>query len=205
MSTRAEAHLDDTPEAGRKLLTSGFWLRLVAIFYVAFNFGKHGIYRPLTIHGVDYPKHWLAARAVLEGRSTYLGDELWMGFNYPQWSALVTAWLGWFDVDSGQIIWKMLQLLALVVSWWIAWRIFAPPRAADSAQELSSPAIRSSVAAGIRRHWGLTAAVLLFAAGSCHVLSSLVMRSSKQGCVSDGRVKRCEAQRVVRVEVRTTV
>ena len=104
----------------------GAALRLTAAAFIAFNLGKHGIYRPLTIHGVDYPKHWEAARAILEGRNNYIGGDLWLGFNYPQWSALATVWLGWFDVDTAQWIWKLMMLASLIGAWWIGWRSFRP-------------------------------------------------------------------------------
>ncbi|GEM_PF-1579180 len=138
-------------------------LRLAAAGFVAFNLGKHGLYRPLTIHGVDYPKHWLAARAVLEGRSVYAGDQLWMGFNYPQWSALLTFWLGWLPLEAAEHLWKLTMLGALAGAWWLAWREFRPQPEVGEAAQAARGGLRRTVSRELARHWGLTAAVLIVA------------------------------------------
>ncbi len=142
-------------------------LQIVAWGFVAFTLGKHGIYRPLTIHGVDYPKHWLAARAVLEGKSVYEGPELWLGFNYPQWSALVTFWLGWFDIETAQNVWKMMHLLFVVGCWGLAARGFRPAvltaNGALPKREKELEPLQRFIAEGIERHWLLIAAFLVAA------------------------------------------
>ncbi len=136
-------------------------LRLVAWAYILTAFIKHGIYRPLFIHGVDYGKHWEAARAVLEGRNNYLGGELWLGFNYPQWSALITIWLGWFSYERAELVWKAFHFCALVGAWWIARGLLNPGIIHGSCQIKPVPQWRSVIGAGLQRNWGLVSALLL--------------------------------------------
>src|SRR5262245_35097321 len=77
--------------------------------------GQWGIWRPLRWPGVDYGKHWDAARAVLENRNNYFidgsrNDELWLGFNYPQATAFMFLWLGFVSRAHGEVVWKMFNL-----------------------------------------------------------------------------------------------
>ena len=133
-----------------------------AVLFVAFNVIKHGLILPLVTPGVDFGKHWLAARAVLEGRSVYVGEELYLGFNYPQWSALVTFWLGWLSRGAAEIVWKLMMLASLVGAWWIATRLMRPGAAGgEAAREVS--ASRAAAARAVTRHWPLSVAVALTA------------------------------------------
>lgn len=138
-------------------------LRTAAAAFIAFNLGKHGIYRPLTIFGVDYDKHWYAARAVIEGRNNYIGETLWMGFNYPQWSALVTFWLGYFDIGTAQYVWKFMQLGFVIGCWWLAYRYFHPGYWPASAAARPAGNVRREVATAANEHWFLISATLITA------------------------------------------
>jgi hypothetical protein len=114
-----------------------------------------GIVKPIFITGVDYDKHWFAARALLEGRSVYLGSPLWMGFNYPQATAFAYIWLGLFSVTTGEYVYKFSLLLLLIGCWWLAVRWFRPRPADSGAADLAA-----LVRAGMAHRWGLTAAFL---------------------------------------------
>lgn len=127
--------------------------------FVAITVGIHGIYRPLTIFGVDYYKHWLAARAVVNGESVYLGDWLWLGFNYPQWSALVTFWLGWLPQQAAQDTWKMMHLLMIVGCWWMGRGLFVPGRRYEKS-ELPAHSTSDLLPSGVRANWTLAVAFL---------------------------------------------
>lgn len=143
-------------------LVLAFTLRVLLWGYVAFILGKHGIYRPLTQTGVDYPKHWLAARAILDGENNYTGNYwLWLGFNYPQWSALISFWIACFDIGTAEIVWKMIGLGLIVACWWIAWRCFRPEAAAEGEAPLQIGETRRSAAEAMRRDWPLTCAVMV--------------------------------------------
>jgi hypothetical protein len=102
-------------------------LRVVGWLYVGLVVVQHFLIRPFTIPGIDFPKHWLAPVAILEGRNNYVGEELWLFYNYPQWSALVTFWLGWLSRPAAEVVWKAMNVGFVVLAWWLAWRHFRPP------------------------------------------------------------------------------
>ncbi|MEN6625088.1 MAG: glycosyltransferase family 87 protein [Candidatus Sumerlaeia bacterium] len=159
--------------------TAGVSPRLKRLLYFAVAlFLAHqvfylSIYKPMTIFGVDYGKHWKAAVAVLEGRSVYtglpLGDprkdvslydsELWMGFNYPQWTAFTFVWLGFFTQAVAEKVWKLFLLACVAACWLLAWRALRP---ADIDESLLGPEDRA-VRAGVRSHWWLTTVVVTMA------------------------------------------
>ena len=121
-----------------------------ALVFILFQAWHWGIWKPLTIHGVDYGKHWEAARALLEGESTYIGGDLWLGFNYPQATAFMFLWLGLFTFETAERIWKVFLLLSIVGCWLLGWRYYAPGAAVE---EGLTPTARALRAAG-RARWG---------------------------------------------------
>ncbi|MBI3736545.1 DUF2029 domain-containing protein [Candidatus Sumerlaeota bacterium] len=164
-SIRADAAKDAAPAVSPIFSAALQWAGWA---YVAVMLGIHGIYRPMTIHGVDYTKHWLAARAVLEGKSTYLGDWLWLGFNYPQWSAMVTFWLGWFDFVTAEKVWKLGHLSFVLGCWWIGYRQFHPAILSEALGQVHPAAgsgdlsaERSMIARAIERHWLLVCSIMI--------------------------------------------
>lgn len=135
-------------------------LKLVAWAFVALTVVQHAVIRPFTITGVDFPKHWLAPLAILEGRNNYVGDELWLYYNYPQWSAMVTFWLGWLSRESAEVVWKAMNLGFVGLAGWISWRYFRPgePEAGTVGGEGRS--LRAPIRRGLRREWALATAVI---------------------------------------------
>lgn len=142
--------------------------------YVAAVLGKYGIYKPMTQHGVDFTKHWYAAHAILEGVTPYEGKpHLWLGYNYPQWTALVTFWLAYLDIKTAEILWKSIGLLLVVACWWIAWRVFKPDLSGAPGLSAQSD-FRIQLTRAMHGHWALTTAVLVAAfapagASSLHI------------------------------------
>lgn len=136
-------------------------LKVIAWVYVAAVIGEHFLWRPHTIPGVDFPKHWLAPVAILEGRNLYLGDELWLYYNYPQWSAMVTFWLGWFSREAAEHIWKAMNALLVLLSWFIAWRAFRLPRVSETG--IGEHSVRDQVQEALRNNWILFTAVIFAA------------------------------------------
>lgn len=168
-----QTHLELTNEKLESLRRGGRMLRACMWLYLAFTTFAMGIWKPIEFYGVDYDKHWFAARALLEGKSVYLGGaSLWMGFNYPQAAAIPFVWLGFFSVDTSQYLWKAVLLVLSVGCWWMAWRQYRPREAAMDPAE----PVASLVRRGILRHWGLTTAFMTsayFALSSCIYLGNI--------------------------------
>ncbi len=160
MSTAQESSSPISARPGAQPVSP--WLaRLLAALvwvYIAYMIIDWGLWKPLTIHGVDYPKHWLAARAVLEGRSVYIGDQLWMGYNYPQANAIWFFWLGFFSIETAQIVWKLLMLAFLGATWFWAWRTLWPDHVSLGHLSPSDQLVRRAIA----RHWTLATAAVVF-------------------------------------------
>jgi hypothetical protein len=125
--------------------------RVAAWIAVAYVICDEGIWTPAHRLGVDFGKHWLAARALLGGANVYTGWELYMGFNYPQWMAFLFFWLGWMSCDTAERVWEWMLLGLLVATWWIAWRAFRPAAGTSSSQ----------VRDGAARYWALATALTL--------------------------------------------
>jgi hypothetical protein len=137
-----------------------FILRVALWAYVAVIFGKYGIYKPMNQHGVDYPKHWYAAQAIVEGTSPYEGKPfLWLGYNYPQWNAMLSFWLAYFDIETSEKIWKIIGLLFVIGCWWLTYRFFKPDL---SGATLLSP-LRREIAQTLHDNWLLASAVIVAA------------------------------------------
>jgi len=134
-------------------------LRLFMWVYILVMAGDMGLWRPLTRFGVDYDKHWQAARAVLEGNNCYLGGNLWVGFNYPQASAYAFCWLGLFSVETAEKVWKMTLLALLIGAGWIIMRRCRPPAPLAAQQAQGAFAARLAT----WRHWRLVSAFTLSA------------------------------------------
>ncbi len=92
---------------------AGFFIA-VAILQLSYYF----VYRPLSMHGVDFTVLWRAAHQVCIGASPYdppevlIGKDGWEVFKYPQFLALVMSWLGLFPLYSAEVIWKIILLVA---------------------------------------------------------------------------------------------
>lgn len=131
----------------------GRLLRVCAWVFVACVVWQEGIVKPAATTGVDFGKHWLAARALLGGASVYDGWELHMGFNYPQWMAMAFFWVGLTDFETAERIWGWMLLGLLVATWWVAWRGMRPAARA--------PGAVSPLRSGLERHWAVTTALML--------------------------------------------
>lgn len=156
---------DDSPGAAPPLISPRlkFLLLTLGWLYVAYVFGRYGIFKPIVTAGIDFPKHWLAPRAILEGRNAYEGEGLWLFFNYPQWSALVTFWLGWLDARTAEVVWKMMNVGMVVVSWALIVRFLRPsPAVLAAPPNLANPQ-RLAVSTGVIRYWPLLTAVIVAA------------------------------------------
>lgn len=133
-------------------------LRAIVLCFVLITAFRHGLWRPLAVHGVDYPKHWHAARAMVEGRSLYHGEALEMHFNYPQWAAVLGLGLALTDEATGEKLWKLMLFGSLCGCWVIAWRCFRPDPSRDAKRRSGT---RRIVADGLAGHWALTSAALI--------------------------------------------
>ena len=108
------------------------WLAWLMALYVVYAIVYVGLWRPMTIFGVDYDIYWQAARAILEGAKPYIGGNLWLKFIYPQATAMVFAWLGLFSFETSEKIWKLTLLVMLGICWWLAWRFYRPAARPDA-------------------------------------------------------------------------
>ncbi len=145
----APSHLESPSPPPAPWLRRGLWLALALFF--AHQVLYWGLVQPMLIHGVDYGKHWQAARAVLAGASPYIGEDLWVGFNYPQATAFMFLWLGFVSFEVGEKLWKLMLLGTLIGCWLLAWRCFRPRMAAMTGAGLE---LRRAAAA---RWWLVTA------------------------------------------------
>lgn len=97
---------------------------LLALLVVAavYQVGMHWVAGVFWMHGVDYSVLWAAVRNLLEGHSVYaerassLGGDHWEVFKYPQATALLFFWLAALDGRTGEVIWKLMMLAALVAT-----------------------------------------------------------------------------------------
>ncbi len=121
------------------------WVIRIGVLYALF---WTMLWVPLSRDSVDYPKHWEAARALIDGQSVYRGSHLWIEFNYPQAMVFNFAWLGFFDYAVAERIWKLFLGLSIAGCWYIAWRMYLPPACRGGSR-------------GVRWGW-ITAAVIGF-------------------------------------------
>ncbi len=142
-------------------------LKLTCWIFVIFMILKMGVYRPFSDHGVDYPKHWLAARVLFEGGNPYIGQELWLGFNYPQATAFAYFWLGFVDMQTGEKLFKGWMGVLLFSCWLMAWKYYRPR---DVSMAVLSPVLRR-VHQACLDNWGLlTALAVCFYFPAWHAL-----------------------------------
>ncbi|MCE5228754.1 DUF2029 domain-containing protein [bacterium] len=133
------------------------WMLFLAVgSFIAHQVIFLGLYKPMKIPGVDYGKHWEAAVALLEGRSTYLGGDLWMGFNYPQATAFTFVWLGFFSRAVAEKIWKLFLFACLFSCWWMAWRTLRPKTVSGDGLGTFDRDLRGA----FRSRWWLTTAFI---------------------------------------------
>jgi hypothetical protein len=149
------------------------------VLLILYTVADLGFWRPLTMRGIDYDKHWEAARALIEGRNPYLGPELWLRFNYPQAVAYAFCWLGLFSRATGEVVWKMTLLACLVGCWLIGWRYYRPPsepKRMDGPLPLARAALQDlHFRQGAGRSWGLVSAFAVstyFPVTSCLLLGN---------------------------------
>ena len=153
------------------------WLRACMVLFIVYTILYVGLWKPMTMFGVDYDKHWQAARTILTGENNFIGGNLWIGFNYPQASAMTFAWLGLMSVEAGEKVWKLTLLGLLVFCWLMAWRVYRPGRMAAAIGEnaaVNDPAAQARQA--FHDHWGLITAFALCAfepATSCLYLGNI--------------------------------
>lgn len=166
-------HQEPTVEAQRLAARYGRLLRLFFMLAIAWSVWDMWLWRPLTMYGIDYIKHWDAARAILEGRSPYIYGDVWMRFNYPQAAAIAFCWLGLFTAETGEKVWLALTMLAQMGCWLLAWRVYRPGEGRGLAND--APGLIDLARQGTRRHWGLItafAAVTYLPATSCFWLKN---------------------------------
>jgi hypothetical protein len=111
------------PDLSGPGLVPAMWVVRICVIYTLFWVV---IWCPLNRAGIDYPKHWEAARALIEGKSVYRGGHLWIEFNYPQAMAFNFAWLGLLDFTLAEKLWKLFLGSCLVGSWYLAWKVYLP-------------------------------------------------------------------------------
>jgi hypothetical protein len=109
-----------------------FVLCLDAIFKLLF----YGLYMPITQPNADYLKHWEAAKAVLAGRTPYFGaPDLYLGFNYPLFTAYLFSYLGFLQFEASRIVWIIGNSLFAIGGAVIAAKWLRPSAPVQSAGE----------------------------------------------------------------------
>ncbi|AXA36371.1 MAG: hypothetical protein KatS3mg130_1526 [Candidatus Sumerlaea sp.] len=115
----------ETPQAPTvtpRYLYVALWALSVAYF------AYYYVYKPFSMHGVDFTVLWRAAENFVHGRSVYaeppilVGADGWEVFKYPQFSALLFSWLAFLPFEIAEWCWKGLLLAAVVVSTWVTYR-----------------------------------------------------------------------------------
>lgn len=80
------------------------------------QFCYYFLWVPFSMHGVDFTVLWRTARQVWEGHPTYvppavlIGPDHWEVFKYPQFLAVVCAWLGALELSQAEVVWKILMV-----------------------------------------------------------------------------------------------
>jgi len=91
-------------------------------------FAYYYVYKPFSMHGVDFTVLWRAAENFVQGRSVYaeppilVGADGWEVFKYPQFSAILFSWLALLPFEIAEWCWKGLLLGTVVISMWVAYR-----------------------------------------------------------------------------------
>ncbi len=72
---------------------------------------------PWGAPGVDYPKHYVAARRVLAGQSPYTGGDMYLSFNYPQFVAWLNLPLAFFkSAEAAEPFWDIANIILVLLS-----------------------------------------------------------------------------------------
>ena len=83
------------------------------------------VHQPFQDTGVDFPTHWLAAKAMQQGQSPYYGEHLYLGYNYPMFLAIIWYPLAWVPtVEAAEKIWDATNVLLVLLAgaalgWWL--------------------------------------------------------------------------------------
>ncbi|NQU43079.1 DUF2029 domain-containing protein, partial [bacterium] len=142
------------PKVGRVLL------RLLIVLFWAFFatlFIKHILIYQFFWDGVDFPKHVEAARAVLENRSPYTGEN-YLGFNYPLLTAWLFVFLAWVPADRAEFVWDLCHAIFVFASLVIVVGAYRP-RITDSKRRTDGCPIQA--ASWIADHWPAVGALAL--------------------------------------------
>jgi len=125
-------------------------LQIEAWLVCVFMFLKYVVWKQFTCAGVDFPKHYHAAIEVLHGRSPFTGD-LYLGFNYPVFTASLYAFLAPFSLQGAEVLWDLCNTIyvAATIGLVIA---FYRPRPSPSSSIAQTWAVR---------HWPVVAAFAL--------------------------------------------
>jgi hypothetical protein len=147
------------------------------------------LWRALSVEGgVDFGKHWIAARVMMTGGSPYEG-ELFLSFNYPLFIGFVYWPLGWFTERQAEIIFDCLNCLWVLLGALSLGLLLAPPvpgapgprPPTDGSHESALRALRHD-ARRIRRSialvWG---PLVLFIMGSSQSLQRLIWSGNVDG------------------------
>lgn len=115
-----------------------------------FKFGFYVLYQPLTSPASDYLKHWEAAKAVLAGRTPYYGaPDLYLGFNYPMFTAYAFSYLGFLDFPTSKVVWTIGNAIFLVLGVVVAAVYLRPAIRTED----TTIAVGSDLCDAFRRHW----------------------------------------------------
>jgi len=145
-------------------------LQVLAWVLLTITFCKHVVYYPLFREGawgVDYGKHYVAAREVLAGRSPFVGEN-YLGFNYPQFTAWLYLFLAAFSLEGAEKVWNLCNALFVIAAFFTIVAFYRPkPResadalsACDAQAGRSRGALDPGVALWVRDHWASVSALL---------------------------------------------
>jgi hypothetical protein len=158
------------------LVTCVLWTAALAWFL------SQTLHRALTVqNGVDFGKHWIAARVLLDGGSPYQGD-LFLSFNYPLFVGFLYLPLALFDqaetvFDFLNSLWVLLAMLAIIVGLRPSPApLHTTPLPGTSDARLTLLAYRARTL--LAHHWG---PAVLFLAGSSQSLQRLIWSGNVDG------------------------
>lgn len=92
-------------------------------------------------NNVDFPKHYMAAEAILEGRDAFLLEHQ-EGFYYPVFAAWIFSFLGFLPFEKAQTLWNLIHVGFILLTLPIAIRFLRPKAPAPTEAPL--------------RHWAAT-------------------------------------------------
>ena len=136
-------------------------LQILAWVLLTITFCKHVVYYPFFREGawgVDYGKHYVAAREVLAGRSPFVGEN-YLGFNYPQFTAWLYLFLAAFSLEGAEKVWNLCNALFVVAAFFTI-VVYYRPKPRESADMRSRGALDPAAALWVRDHWASVSALL---------------------------------------------